>query len=1059
MEKPKNKFFNGRYYMLLLSCMLAWASSLAQTSLTVSGTVYDESGSAPLPGVNVVVEGKSIGTTTDFDGNYSLTVESSATLVFSYLGFVTSKMPVSGKTQIDISLQPDVQMLDDVVVIGYGAQSRAEITSAISSLKGTTVDEVPTPTLTSVLQGKLTGVRVLTNSGQPGNQLNVRIRGGSSITASNNPLYIVDGFPRSIEDINVQDIESMEVLKDASAASIYGARASNGVVLITTRRGKEGKTDLNFHYSYGTQEFPRLIDKLSSRQFLEIMRPAIQESSYVDGQYLNGIHSTGTANGDTSPWSTRFLESGESIPLGYESMIDPVTGRTLIFQENNLQEVLFKTAPVINYYLSANGGSEKLKYAAGFGFTDQEGVAIGSEYKRYSGRINVDYQINDKLSFNTLTDFSYSETNAFDDEATLFSRGAHLAPTLKTEMPDGSPSWGLNSTLSNPEWLRSTRDNNVQRTFATVGLGATWEILDDLKFNSRANYQLNLFQEDYFEKAHVFDGSRSARAQRNQEKSGQIEFTLTYDKTFGGKHSLNALLGYTNLYLETDNMFGRAFGASTDAIPTLNAAPNKEDVSTFRSDEKLISQFGRLFYNYDYKYLLSASVRRDGSSVFGSDSRYGVFPSFSVGWVISKEKFVSDSRIGNVFSNIKLRGSWGQTGNNDVGRYQSQGDYSATFSYAGNPGILATEMPNSGLGWETTTQLNLGIDLSFMNEQRIYATAEYFKKNTDNLLFSLQLPRETGFDNIQTNIGSVEYSGFEFSLGARIIDNETFKWTSDFNISYITNEVTKLPEREGIDKNRINGLIFDDGTGIGGIAEGEPLGNLLGYRVDFLIDNQQQADNAHYDQDARGYDPSDGTEVRGRKFPGDFEWVDRNGDDMITVQDQFVLGNSEPTTFGGFNNKFEYKGFDFTIFLDFALGHSIIDLDRGWWNGNGARELSPTTDVLNAWQQPGDAAHTNWPRISFHDPQGQLNHFRPSDFYTYKADYLSIRDIRLGYSFSDKIINQIGFISSLRIYFGGNNLHYFTKYPGYSPEAGGAVRGGGNYPTFRTFVSGIKLGF
>ncbi|MCG8306647.1 MAG: TonB-dependent receptor [Cytophagales bacterium] len=1029
--------------------------------ITITGRVVSEEDNSGLPGVNVMVKGTLQGTVTDVDGNYSINVpDENAILLFSSVGFLQEEVAVANQTVIDLSMTPDVTALEEIVVVGYGTQTKTEITSAVSSLKGDLVEEVPTQTLTSVLQGRMTGVRVLQNSGQPGNQLNVRIRGGSSVNKSNDPLYIVDGFPRDINDVNVQDIESMEVLKDAASTSIYGARASNGVVLITTKRGKEGKANFDFHASFGTQEMPRTIDKITAEQFISLYRPAIQQSQYKDGVYLNGAHSLGTGNGDNSPWSLRFLGDGESVPSGYRSITDPVTGQTLIFQDNELQETLFQRAPTANYYLSANGGSNNIKYAAGVGFTDQDGVAIGTNWQRYSGRVNVDYQVNKRLSFSTLADFSYSKTNSFPNETDIFARGVHVSRTIRDKMPDGSTPWGINGNLSNPLWVTETRENLVQRTTATLGIGATWEIIDHLKFKAMGNYHINNYQVDYFEKAHQFNQSRPANATRNQLSSGQVELTLNYQRAFAEKHNLNALVGYTNLYIKDDNLFASAFGASTDNIPTLNAAPNKTESTTFLADERLISQFARVFYNYDYRYLFSASLRRDGSSKFGSDNKYGLFPSVSAGWVISAEPFFADGGVQKVISNLKLRASWGQTGNNSVSRYQSQGNYSAIYSYGGNAGISATQMPNNNLGWETTTQSNFGLDLGFLEQERIYGSVDYFEKTTDDLLFTVQLPRETGFSNIETNIGSIKYNGIEFTLGARIIDNGSFRWTTDFNFSHITNEVTKLPAREGVDKNRINGLVFPDGTGIGGIAEGEPLGNFFGYKVAFIIDNEEQASKAHFDQQARGYDPETGVSTRGQKFPGDFEWMDRDGDGSITVFDQYVLGNSEPTSFGGFNNKFEYKGFDLNIFFDFTRGHSINDRGRAWLNGNGARELAPTTDVLSAWKQPGDAATAGFPRISFHDPQGQRNNFRLSDFQTYKADFISLRDVRIGYTFPESLIQRTGFIRKMRVYIGGNNLFYITDYPGYSPERGGVVFwGNGTYPSFRTYIAGLKIGF
>ena len=1047
----------SRILVVLLAVFIANSSYAKEAEYgvvekTITGQVTDEN-DEPQPGVNVLVKNTAIGTITDINGNYRLDVpDDAAILVFSSVGYTTEEITIGDQAIINVAMFPDIQALQEIVVVGYGTQSRATVTSAIASVDGENLHEIPTPTVTSVLQGKVAGVRVLATSGQPGNQLNVRIRGGSSINKSNDPLYIVDGFPRDINDVNPQDITSIEVLKDAAAAAIYGARASNGVVLITTRRGEQGTSNIDFHYSFGTQEFPRKIETLSSAQFLEVFRPLVQTSTYKDGIWFSGPQSTGTGNDENSTWTTRFLEDGEAVPAGWQSIIDPVTGRTLVFQDNDMQENLFQRAPQQNFYVSANGGSDKIRYAAGVGYTDQQGVAVNTYWKRFSGRANVDFRLNDKVTLTTMTDFSFSNTNRFENESALFSRGAFLARTIRDELPDGTPGWGINGSLANPLWVQATRENDRTRTIATVGGKLDWQIVNDLSFRGTVNYHINQNTRDYFERSHVFNQSRPAIAQRNQATSWQYELTLNYEKTFLEKHNLMALIGYTDLYLADDNVNVQGRGAATDNIPTLNAAPEPTRAFTFRSEERLISQFARLNYNFDYKYLLSASVRRDGSSKFGADRRYGIFPSVSAGWVISNEAFYP-SGISNVLSEAKFRASVGQTGNNGVGRYTSQGNYNPIYNYAGNAGISAVAMPNSDLGWETTTQYNVGFDLGFLKNQRINVLVDYFVKQTDDLLFTVQLPRETGFNSIETNVGSVSYNGIELAISTENIRTNNFSWTTDFNIAYVDNEVLKLPEREGIDKNRINGLIFPDGTGVGGIAEGERLDAFIGWKVNFLIDNQEQADAAHFDEQALGYDPATETSTRGRKFPGDFEWQDRDGDGRITNLDQYVLGYSQPRTTGGLNNTFRYKGFELTVFLDFALGHSIADESRGWWNGVGARDLSPTTDILNAWKQPGDAAITNQPRVVFHDPRGQRNHFRTSDFYTYSADFVSLRDVRLGYNFSDDLLEKVKFLRSARLYVAGNNLHYC-----FSPERGGENNRGGSYPPFRIYTAGIKLG-
>ncbi|RAV29546.1 SusC/RagA family TonB-linked outer membrane protein [Sinomicrobium soli] len=1051
--KGRNRIFIWQY-AVVLAVLLSVQGILAQNTFTASGTVTDNEGNL-LPGATVMIKGTSNGTSTDFDGRFELNVTPTATLVVSYIGFLSQEVVVTEDRDLEITLQTDAQALDEVVVVGYGTQSKATVTSAISTVKGEKLADVPTNTVSSKLQGRLPGVSVKTIGGQPGQELQIRIRGGSSINKSNAPLVLVDGFQRTLNDLNAEDIESIDVLKDASATSIYGSRASNGVILVTTKRGKDGKSRLDLNVTTGIQSFNRQYDLLSAREYLEWWRPRIATSRYGNTEgWLDGAQPTGIGNDEASTWTPRLLQSGEAVPDGWQSMVDPLTGETITFQDADLPGHLYRDALQSNYNLSATGGNENIKYAAGLGYTDQEGIAIGTKYQRLNGRVNLDFKVNERIKIGTKTDFSYSKTNSFPNEAAIFTRGVHNAPTLRSRFPDGSPGWGTNATLANPQFIVETRDAKTQRTFGTFGVNASWEPIDDFVIKGSTFLQVRLNAYDYFEKAHQFNQLRNATADRNTYTTTQSELLLTYKKILAEKHNFDFLLGFTDLYMKTDNAALAANGGATDNIPTLNAAPTKQDASTSLTKERLVSQFFRLNYNYDLKYLFSASLRRDGSSKFGKGNRFGYFPSVSLGWIISKENFFSQ---GKLLDFLKVRASYGVTGNNDIGRFVAQGVYQAAYRYGGNAGTSATAMPNSALTWEKTTQTDLGIEIGLLDQSRIQVSADIYKRRTDDLLFTVQLPRESGFNSVEQNIGTVEYQGIEFGITSTNIATENFSWTSNLNFAYNTNKVKKLPYREGIDKNRINGIILPDGSGVGGIAEGESLGAITGYKVDYLIDTPEQAANARYDQSANGYDPQTGQLVgRGTKFAGDFEWVDRDGDGSITNLDQFVIGNSIPTTTGGITNTLSYKNFTLDIFMDYALGHTVVDMVHAWMDGNKTRRVATTTSVLNAWQQPGDAAHTNQPRSDFHDQNHQDN-LRKSDFYAVKGDYLSLRNISLTYKVpADVLKNKL---SRLELYVTGNNLYYFTKYKGPNPERGGTIgHQDGQYPPFRTFTIGARIG-
>ncbi|TFH50285.1 MAG: TonB-dependent receptor, partial [Bacteroidia bacterium] len=1016
--------------------------------------VSEESG-AGLPGAAVTIKGTTIGTFTAGDGSYSIRAGRNSVLVFSFVGMEPQEVMVTDQRTINVILRTQMIGLDELVVIGYGTQSRKTITTAITQVGADKIEDVPLPSVSKALQGKIAGVRILQTSGQPGSEADVVIRGGSSISKSSDPLYIVDGFPRAVNDINPRDIASIEVLKDAAATSIYGARASNGVILITTKSGEKGTANIDFTVTTGFQEFGRKIETITAEQYLLLYRPAAANASNANANYLTGPTATGI-NTDGSTWTTRFLGDGETVPEGWHTTLDPVTGKTLVFQDNDLQEQLFRRAMQTNYYLSASGGTDKITYYTGVGYTQQEGVAVGTQYDRWTIRNNVKFTLNSKMSLTSNYDHSFSKTNQFEKEANLFTRGAFNARTIRDYFPDGTPGWGNNATLANPLWVNYTRINN--RTFqrSTIGLSGDWEIIKNLHFRPSGNYYTEHYTRDYFEKLHTFNTQRPAEAERDQSQRWQYEMLLTYNLKEIGKHDLSILAGYSNLYIEDQDVTAGAYGAPTDNIPTLNVAPTPTNASSVFSEERLVSYFGRLLYNYDDKYLLTASLRNDGSSRFGADNKYALFPSFSAGWIVTGEPFMSG--VSNLVSFLKVRLSYGQTGNNDIGRYSSQGTYAATYPYGGSAGIRATVMPNLALRWEKTTQYDAGFDLHLFRKENIELSFDYYYKRSDDLLFSMQLPRETGFNSVEMNIGSVAYNGFEFLVSTKNINKNNFYWNSDFNIAYNTNKVLELPDREGIDKNRVNGIIFPDGTGVGGIAVGEKLNGIIGWQVDFLIDNEEQANAALYDERAAGFDPVTRKAIKGRKFPGDFEWVENWEDGKITDFDQFVLGYSIPHTTGGLTNTFGYKGIELNIFTDFAIGHSITDMARAWLNGVGARQVQPTTDVLDAWKEPGDAARTMQPKILYHDPSAQQNHTRNNSYYTYRADFLCIREISLGYNIPEKIANRIGF-KRLKTYVAGNNLHYFTKYPGYSPEVGGEIRhNSGSYPTFRTVVFGLNIG-
>jgi TonB-linked SusC/RagA family outer membrane protein len=738
-------------------------------------------------------------------------------------------------------------------------------------------------------------------------------------------------------------------------------------------------------------------------------------------------------------------------------MPDPLDpSRTLVFEDNDMAGILFSPAMWQDYNLGINGGSQILRYSGGIGYTSDEGVGLGTGWDRFSGRGNVDAQISEKLKVSTNLSFTQSNTEEYYNQRNVIARGLSTAPTARLYWEDGTPAPGYNRTAPSPLWNEYTRDENRIDQRFVMGSKLDWNIFDKLHLNVMGSYYSRNWQRDYFERAHEFNSSRPAESAFRFTTKAKLEAYFSYNKTFNN-HSVSAVAGYSYLDISDKELEAEAMGASTDKIPTLNAGPEKAEASSEIHEEVLIGYFGRLSYDFKRKYLFSATFRYDGSSRFMQDNQWGFFPGASAGWVISEEPFFEN--VGPI-SNLKLRASYGQTGNNSVGLYDSQGRYSATYIYDGSAGIRATAMPNENLTWETSTQLDIGVDLGLFND-RIILMGDYFDKVTENLLFSKPLPNTSGFSSVQTNVGEVNFYGFDLQLMSTNIRTTDFEWNTTLTLSYVKNEVIKLPDN-GRDKNRIGGFILPDGTEFGGIAEGEPMYSYYGHQIDYIIQTQEQADNALFDTYSRGYSPVDDKREKGRKFPGDYEWVDRDGDGEITAYDQFLLGYTVPHTTGGLANTLRYKNWSMNIYVDWAMGHSINDYAfMRFFMNTFAYNYALAEEVKDCWSP--DNTDGQYARLTANDPgDGSKNFGRRHDGFNFKGDYLCIRELSISYDVPTRIIRKLG-MEKLNVYLSGNNLHYFTELIGTSPEAGASTTYNSsnyfNYPPIRRYSVGIRATF
>lgn len=1044
--------------LIMVSLQVGTRGLVAQSNnqeKIISGTVIEAASGDALQGVNIFVPGTNLGTSTNADGGYRLRLPASAdSLVFSYIGYKVIRMAIGSRTVIDVQLEISALHFEEVVAIGYGTQSRRLLTSSIASVGAKELEDQQVTTIGGALQGKASGVRINTGTGQPGASPTIRIRGGSSINRSNSPLFIIDGVQRDPEDFNPEDIESVEVLKDAAAAAIYGARASNGVILVTTKTGSRyGKAKFSVSYRNSYSSLLNKLDLLGAEDYLRIERVGLTRSFLNETSVFGtGPNATGTGNSLDGVHTTRLLEDGESVPAGYESMTDPVTGKTLIFKDVDWQDTLYRTAAIDNLTFSVNGGSDKMTYYLGSTYLNQEGIAKTTSYKRFSLQSNVGFQVHDKLNVSTNVHFSRSSSDEPFSTSAIFQRGMRVAPTTRLRFDDGTLAPGARSNLPNPLFYAQNYLNDESINKLSLGAKAKYNILPGLDATTTAHYFMGQTFRESFVKSNFFTSARNANSRLGEERLSQFEGTLQYIKPIG-LHSITALMGASRLETDFFDFSGSGDGGSSDNIFTLNASPNLLTLSTTRSKDLLVGFFGRVSYDYAKKYLMSASLRRDGSSRFGSNNQVAYFPSASFGWRVSEEGFFKSEKI----SDLKLRASWGQTGNNDVGLFTAQGIVNPGYVYSGQAAARATAVSNIDLGWETTTQMDIGFDLGLFND-RVQLGADYYIKTTDDLLFSRPLPNTSGYSSVTENIGTVRFKGLEFELSTINAATTNFNWNTDFNISFSSNEVIKLPEND-LDGNRIGGVLGM----FGGIAEGEPLGNVYGFQFIKVYETTAEAqadglvDLLAFPRNNNNYQLKQG---------GDVKWQDTNGDGNIDFDDQVLLGNVRPDITGGIANTLTYKGFEFYLFMDFALGHVITNHNRARMNSNSQGNINGSTDLLRSWQEEGDV--TDVPRFVFFDwgngrnfdrnaqtLAGGGNHSSSSQAVE-KGDYLTIRTVRLSYNLPQTFVQRFG-VGSAKFYLAGQNLHYFTAYRGFNPESLGMDQN--QYPLFRGISTGINLDF
>ncbi|MEQ9289758.1 MAG: TonB-dependent receptor [Cyclobacteriaceae bacterium] len=1034
---------------------------IAEAGVGISGKITSAEDGQGLPGVNVIVKGTSQGTITDIEGNYSLEVPNKeSVLVFSSVGYAVQEVVVGNNTVIDLSLDFDVTKMDELVVVGYGKQKREDITTSISKLDDQVLKNVPYPNVGAALQGSMAGVRVQNTTGQPGAAPRIIVRGGTSINNPNGagPLTIVDGVFRTMSNIAVEDIESIQVLKDAASTAIYGARASNGVVLITTKSGQKGKTKVNYSYDMTFSQQNRLNELASAEEYIRLARLGTVSVGQKRPNYLGRLNSPlgyGIGNDFTknTDYTTMYLSDANRHKLneGWQSMPDPVDpSQTIIFKETDFQALGIQTGVSKNHHISVSGGTDKSTFNAGVGYLDGQGTAKTTAFKRISLNLNGDLNVNKKLRFFARTLFAQSVDNRLASDSWLFW-GAATRPTAKYAYEDGTLAPGR-INQGNPDYHLNNREAENRTYNLSMSLGSKWDILPGLTFepilamNNTFRFDRS-FQPSYGNGGGSLNSTRSSIAGDDRILETQADGILSYKKEFSSDHNLDAKVGLSFYKRSAYYLDATGQGASTDLIPTLNASSQFVKMSSTLSDKVILGYFSRVNYEFKNKYLFSLNMRYDGASNLGASNQWGFFPGVSVGWQMHREAFWD--ALPETFSSLKLRTSYGINGNiSGLGDFTSQGTYSVGEQYAGGAVIRNTGIPNADLQWEKSKTLDIGADIGLVNN-RFNLIFDYYRRVTDELLTTLSLPSSTGFTGILTNYGSLENKGVEIELNMQVMPaTSDFQWQVSFNAAKVKSTILSLPENGNVN-NRVGGYnVWDPSIGdynwLGGTQEGGTMGDYYVYKQLGIYATDAEAQEAPYDHVSPTADKT--------KHGGDVIWQDSDNNGEIDARDRVYVGNRYPTLTGGISNYVSYKNFDFSLRLDYTTGHTVYNYGRAFYDINLDGDNVMTKRMAErSWKEQGDI--TDMPRYDWQDAS-EYNIRRGNSEYYESGNYLAVRELTLGYNLPANLLQKIK-LNNVRINITGNNLHYFTKYKGMNPEDGGTEFG--RYPIPRNIIFGIDI--
>lgn len=995
----------------------AEVSAADQQQQTVSGTVKGEDGQ-PVIGANVVQKGMKNATITDLDGNFSLKVSGgNPVLVISYIGYVTTEVNVATKKSVTVVLKEDVEKLDEVVVVGYGTMRKKDVTGAVASVKADEIKKSASSNVMQTLAGKISGVQVVQNSGTPGGDVSILIRGVGTINDAT-PLYVIDGVPVNggMWYINPNDVESIDVLKDASATAIYGARGANGVVMVTTKQAQEGRTEVVFDYSYGIQKMSKMYDMLNASQYAS-------------------LHNEMRTNAGAS------LNPGFADPQSLGAGTDWI-------------DAVFRTAPMQKVNLSIVGGSSKINHATSLGYYTQDGIMDNTSFDRLNFQSNVSSKLLSNLTMKANVNLS-AENRRNQPVSTVIQNAMRILPTIPITDENGdyagpTGSAELNGDALNPVAIINEQNYRMKGFRMLANMSLDWEIIKGLKFKTTGGAELGYEYNNSYIPKYKWGNKESANTTQSLSSAYEQLFlwdnTLTYEKTFG-KNRINAMVGTSYQEYKKEWMSASGTGRASELTTELDNATKANDVGGNSLRWALMSYMARLHYSYDDRYLLTATFRADGSSKFGKNNRFGYFPSFAAAWNVTNEKFMQKAAW---MSMLKLRVGYGQTGNQNIGAYtfadklSTQGVYNFGSQRGFESNIVNLIYPyklsNPSVKWEAVEQYNVGIDMGFL-KNRIVANIDLYLKNTKDMLTQRPVPQTSGTsldaaDWPPVNIGKVRNKGIEFTLSTKNFVGE-FKWETNLNMSFNRNEVLYIGGPEIL-------------SGVSLIREGESIRSFYGYRMGGIYQTLDEVfagpamENRAIDRNAHNSQKN--------TSPGDIRFVDVDGNGSITDEDRAVIGNPQPDCIWGFNNTFSYKGFDLSVFFQGAWGNQI-------WNGVRATHESMNStfnqlaSTLDRWT--GEGTSTTMPRAIYADPN---NNSRASTRWLEDGAYAKLRNLTFGYTLPQKLTGKAK-IQNLRLYISLDNLCTITNYSGIDPEVGMWGLDYGIYPSARTYMFGASVKF